>query len=768
MSSLYSSLTDFAWLSRLVQRTFGGPGNPFAPDPGGSGWFASFLRSSPRLPPPTRIQLYTSADYLLPPSGTLGAGPCDGVIASLVLVVGVFVLFTAIGPFNRTRQGGFLLVAWIVELMSYVFPLLSTFPAFQSALERDVLASCITQGLVSILPDVHGLFSDVTVVANLAYVSLRVVVLNPVHLTTSSGICPRQTNKAIASAQVLPETVAEDCTDECPASALPASQSADVLDIVECIRRKHGIAKGKQKEEYHPTLHRYGTARALSSPSAAASRGEVLQDGVDSILVMRSMRASYNNLHQHAQYLETGVHAHLEVRPSGLPERGASPHRCLFLGRQAPSIRPRHAKTERHLPVEHVGPSGLSLTDKANIVCVPGASRLVSIYPNASLHRDVLELREDGTIPSHRLQEVEDVLEDMRKLRRGVRNMKRKRAREFESISRESSEMARRFARVREELRKGLEDARGILSSLSVSTTSTANHSVALPFAPADTDDEGDNWEAEVERCAQELVESEQLVEEGTSESEVADIVLSAQPFAASRPILCANAGYVHEHEDSRQANFLEDIARGAQAVEEAVQGFEESIPEAESNDTPSSDPQAAVGESPISDVEDFSVFSKPEFLRNLAAVDPTVLGDRDFPPEHDLLDSDDERLETEEQCEEALARWDEEDKDEEEALGHYDIAYPLFGILDGGEDDGEVDMEIEEDDYRQTFPTDLSLPTQMTISTDASGPRNDEEDTMPSYGSLEPLRTAYEEGEWQPINNTEPPFSHLSVSDSF
>ncbi|KZT26167.1 hypothetical protein NEOLEDRAFT_273978 [Neolentinus lepideus HHB14362 ss-1] len=147
MSSLYSSLTDFSWLSRLVQRTFGGYGTPFAPDPGGSGWFLSFLRSPQRSPSPTRTQLYPSADYLRPPTGTLGAGPCDGVIASLVLVVGVYALFTAIGPFNRTRQGGFLSVAWVVELMSYVFPFLSIFPAFQSALERAVLASVITQGL---------------------------------------------------------------------------------------------------------------------------------------------------------------------------------------------------------------------------------------------------------------------------------------------------------------------------------------------------------------------------------------------------------------------------------------------------------------------------------------------------------------------------------------------------------------------------------------------------------------------------------------------
>ncbi|KZT23227.1 hypothetical protein NEOLEDRAFT_1136860 [Neolentinus lepideus HHB14362 ss-1] len=106
MSSPCSNLIE-ASLNRLVQRTLDGPGPSFATDPGGSGWFTSFLCSFPPSPSPTRTQLYPFTDYHRPPTGILGAGPCDGVIASLVLVIGDFVFFTAMGPFNCTRQGGF-------------------------------------------------------------------------------------------------------------------------------------------------------------------------------------------------------------------------------------------------------------------------------------------------------------------------------------------------------------------------------------------------------------------------------------------------------------------------------------------------------------------------------------------------------------------------------------------------------------------------------------------------------------------------------------
>ncbi|KZT21039.1 hypothetical protein NEOLEDRAFT_797632 [Neolentinus lepideus HHB14362 ss-1] len=152
--------------------------------------------------------------------------------------------------------------------MSYVFPFLSMFPTFQSVLSRATVSSFITQGLLSVLPDVQDLFSEVSMVASLVseiYVSARAAMLNRVHLTPSSCICPTQTNKTIASAQVLLETVAEDCTDECPASALPASQSADVLDIVECIGREHRIEKGKQKEEYRREYSRLCSRRTMDT-----------------------------------------------------------------------------------------------------------------------------------------------------------------------------------------------------------------------------------------------------------------------------------------------------------------------------------------------------------------------------------------------------------------------------------------------------------------------------------------------------------------------
>ncbi|KZT21040.1 hypothetical protein NEOLEDRAFT_797645 [Neolentinus lepideus HHB14362 ss-1] len=239
---------------------------------------------------------------------------------------------------------------------------------------------------------------------------------------------------------------------------------------------------------------------------------------------------------------------------------------------------------------------------------------------------------------------------------------------------------------MREELQKDIEDTRDIISSLFISTTSIANHSVAAaPFVPADPDTEDDNWEVEVERCAQKLVEAERPVEEGTSESEVAHILLSKQSVAATRPILRTDVVNVYEDRDSWQPDFREHIARGprgAQAIREADQRFEESIPEAESNAPPPSDPQAAV-ESPLSDVEDLSVFPKPDLLRNLAAIDPTVLCDRDYPPEHNLLDFDWQR-------------------------------------------------------------------------------------GMQTHGSFHPIHALYQSAQWQPLNNTEPPFSHLSVSDSF
>ncbi|KZT26168.1 hypothetical protein NEOLEDRAFT_273894 [Neolentinus lepideus HHB14362 ss-1] len=317
---------------------------------------------------------------------------------------------------------------------------------------------------------------------------------------------------------------------------------------------------------------------------------------------------------------------------------------------------------------------------------------------------------------------------------------------------------------MRKELQKDIEDTRDIISSLSIPTTSIVNHSVSAPFAPADPDNEGDDWEAEVERCAQELAEAER-VEEGTSESEVADIVLDGQSVAASPPILCTDMVNVHEDGDSCQADLFENIARGAQAMKEPEQRVEESIPEAESKATPPSDLKGVV-ESPVFDAEDPSALLKPDSLRNLASVDPTALADRAYHPEYNLPDCDNERLETEEQYEEAPARWDEEDKEEEEALGRYDVTYPSFDLPSGGEGDGEVDMEIEEDDHRRTFPVGRSLPSQGTVITNASGPQNDEENTVPSYGSLEPIHTAYERGEWQCLTDIEPPFERLPTSN--
>ncbi|KZT18634.1 hypothetical protein NEOLEDRAFT_1246353 [Neolentinus lepideus HHB14362 ss-1] len=214
-----------------------------------------------------------------------------------------------------------------------------------------------------------------------------------------------------------------------------------------------------------------------------------------------------------------------------------------------------------------------------------------------------------------------------------LRAMREERELELEAIRRESSEIQHDLLRAREEIQSCLDEVNGVLADLPVSITGDSareipstlatSESVTSQLLPACIQDD-DSWKSDIldgsMRTAQELAEEEQRTSEDASEDEV-----------------------------------------------EAVVGLK---------------PQATV-ESPILDEEALDVLWRNGFLEHLTATDPSLLGDRDYPiGAFDGGTMDDERLETEEQCEEALKRYDEED--EEEQYGEEDTSDNLVeGVVD-------------------------------------------------------------------------------------
>ncbi|KZT18623.1 hypothetical protein NEOLEDRAFT_129562 [Neolentinus lepideus HHB14362 ss-1] len=121
MSSLGINVLRFFKDSRPVQRTLDASVPPLAPDPGGFGWFNIHTLFS-RFPPRTGTSPIAAQ---APPTDTLGVGPIGSVLPPLVLIVGIFSLFTTLGPFKRTGDGGFPSLLWVCDLLSHVLPLFS-------------------------------------------------------------------------------------------------------------------------------------------------------------------------------------------------------------------------------------------------------------------------------------------------------------------------------------------------------------------------------------------------------------------------------------------------------------------------------------------------------------------------------------------------------------------------------------------------------------------------------------------------------------------
>ncbi|TFK52608.1 hypothetical protein OE88DRAFT_1424871 [Heliocybe sulcata] len=725
------SSIHIAWARRLVCRTFDSLGLFFAPDPGGSGTLPPLLHADPLPPSPTRTVLFHPSAYQQPPTCTLGAGPCDGDIASLVLVLGVFVLVTALGPFNRHRQGGFLSVAWVTEFLFCVFPFLSTLPAFDSVITRILIASFVAAALASAVPALRDIVQDLLAVVELCqgtFVSRLVHSSSAAHLTTPvpSAVRPSQTSNVI-----------------CSVPALPGIES-DVVDVPLNVAQQYQVQGDKE------------------APSSIHSEDEHSEhiDEVEATFYDAQDEESCNTAV--AQVEERSVSALL----------GAQFADVLYVGSDKGSER-KGEDNEEHRYAEHrrhedrPGLPGANFWNTADPLPELNAEAVVDVHPRASWDE---EEREDG-------------LEDMRRLRRGILRAKRRHADECEDIQAEESRIAADLARVRKLLQEGLDDAHAVLSSIDDANAR------APPILDVSYLDDDDDWEVEFKadcaRAAQALEEAEREVEERHSEAEIESLLLSGPPATSCPPHITPqnvpmsssstndsrwppSSCTDDDGEISGRRKFENDVVRAAQALEEGEQGVPARI---ETGPVKSSHPSAPPGPS-ISDAEDLAAPVNPGFLCDLAA---DVLGNRDDDVDKDVSPTagfDEEQLEeipgSSVHPESSLssygslkvlhARYESGDWS---SLGDVE---PPFGSISPsssqwGDDDAQVDQTINEEVSTTSSMAGPRLSPQVSAHNSAN--------EIGTYGSLDRLHAACQGTQWSLLADIGPSFDLVSPSPS-
>ncbi|TFK52630.1 hypothetical protein OE88DRAFT_1734600 [Heliocybe sulcata] len=712
------SSIHIAWARRLVCRTFDSLGLFFAPDPGGSGTLPPLLHAEPLPPSPTRTVLFHPSLYEQPPTRTLGAGPCDGDIASLVLVSGVFVLVTTLGPFNRHRQGGFLSVAWMTEFLFCVFPFLSTLPAFDSVITRVLVASFVAAALASAVPALQDIVQDLLAVVELCqgtFVSRLVHSSSAAHLTTPvpSTVHPSQTSNVICSVPTL------------------SGIESDVVDVPLDVAQQFQVLGGNE------------------APSSIHIEDEHSLD-IDEV------EATFYDA-QDEESCNTAVTQVEEGSVSAL--LGAQFADVLYVGSDKGSERKGEDNEEHRSDAEHrchgdqPGLPGASFWNTPDRLPELNAEAVVDVHPHASSDE---EERGDG-------------LEDTRRLRREIRRAKRKHACEFEDIQEEQSRIAADLARVRKLLQGGLENADAVLSSID-DATAAANIRPPPILDVSDLDDD-DNWEVEFKadcaRAARALEEAEREVEERHSEVEIESLLLSGSlatscpPYLAPQnvptstsstndsrgpPSSCAD----DDGEISWRCKFENDVARAAQALEE--ERVLARIPEVEAGPVKSSHPSAPPGSS-TSDAEDLSAPVNPGFLCDLPA---DVLGNRDYDVDKDVSPTtgfDEKQLED----------ISGSSVHPESSLSSYGSLKLLHARYESGDcqwedDDAQVDRIINRED--DTTPS-MAGPLSPQVSSQNS------ENEIGTYGSLDRLHAAYQGTQWSLLADIGPPFDLVSPSPS-
>ncbi|TFK52638.1 hypothetical protein OE88DRAFT_1734606 [Heliocybe sulcata] len=737
------SSIHIAWARRLVCRTFDSLGLFFAPDPGGSGTLPPLLHPDPLPPSPTRTVLFPPSLYEQPPTCTLGAGPCDGDIASLVLVSGVFVLVTALGSFNRHRQGGFLSVAWVTEFLFCVFPFLSTLPAFDSVITRVLIASFVAVTLASAVPALQGIVQDLLAVVELCQGTFS----NAAHLTTPvpSTVHPSQTSNAICSVPAL------------------SGIESDVVDVPLNVAQQYQVQGDKE------------------APSSIHSEDEHSEhiDEVEATFYDAQDEESCTTAV--AQVEERSVSALLGAQFADVPYVGSDK-----------GSEPKGEDNEEHRSdAEHRRDVGQPVVPSASFwnVADPlpevNAEVVVDVHPHASSDEE----RGDG-------------LEDMRRLRQGIRRAKRKHTDEFEVLQEEQARIAADLARVRKLLQEGLDDARSVLSGIDDATAAANTRTPPVL-------DEDDDWEAEFiadcARAAQALEEAEGEVEERHSEANIESLELLG-PSATSCPHHIApqdvvtstpstNDGtvppstYFDDDDDSSwRRKFEKDVALSAQALTEEDERVPVRISEIEAGEITPSHPGVPSGLL-RSGPEDLSAPLDPGFLRRVDADDPDVVSDRDHHAAPAAAGSHEERRDTDEPCTEALTHRQEEDDGISGSSVHPESSLPSYGSLqqlharyESGDwsrlgdveqpfgtispsssqwEDGnaQVDGAINGEDRTRSFTAGPPASFQANARSSENG--------IGTYGSLDRLHAAYEETQWSRLADVRPPFNLVSPSPS-